>query len=265
MDSTAFQILLGYFKMHNYTIVIPNRFEEVIQPLLKSIATYEQVAPRIVIISDGHDRNYGYNIIRVDGKFIFSKSANLGIRFGCSDDIILLNDDVRLLQFDTFNTLMRTSYRNPNVGILTPIIKGGCGNIYMKADRTDLWKDNLSGIKYCTGLRGPDRVTFACVYIKRDLINCIGFMDENFVGYGYDDADYCIRTIQAGWSIAITNKTVVQHGNGGSEFVRGENWNTSFMKNRIGGAKRNLDYLMSKHPYLYGRKDQLKNERTAQR
>jgi len=246
--------------MNKYTVIIPNRFKDVIQPLLRSLNIYEQGLSDIVIVADNHSRNYGYNIVKTNDKFIFSKSANLGINFGLSSDIVLLNDDVRLIQSKTFDTLRNFAYSDPKIGILSPLVYGGCGNVYMRSNREDLWKDNISGLHYCRGLRGPDRVTFTCVYIKRELINDIGLMDENFVGYGFDDADYCIRTIKAGWKLAITNKVIVQHGNGGNRFVRGDNWNLSFMRNRVGGALSNLRYLMSKHSDIF--EDNSKFKRT---
>lgn len=237
--------------MNDYTVIIPNRFYDIIQPLIRSLRIYEQGLTKVVIIADGHNYSYGYKMIRPEGNFIYSKSINLGIKVAGLDDVILLNDDVRLTEFDTFNTLQKMIYSKPRIGILSPLVDGGCGNVWMKIDRTDLWESNTSGIHFCKGLRGPDRVTFACVYIKRTLINKIDLMDEKFIGYGFDDADYCIRTILSGWRIAITNQTQVQHGDGGSKFIQGKNWNTSYVRNRIGKTKENLDYLMTKHPEIF--------------
>lgn len=245
--------------MNRYTVVIPNRFEEVIQPLIKSLITYEPIQPDIVIVADNHDRNYGFDMIRVNGDFIFSKSVNIGIEYTNPCDVILLNDDVRLLDFNTFNMLNNIAYADQSIGILTPIVHGGCGNLYMRADRTDLWANNYNGLHYCNGLLGGDRITFACVYLKRKMLDDIGPFDENFIGYGYDDADMCIRAVQGGWRLAITNLVEIQHGNGGVGFVRGSNWNQSFVKNRIGGSRRNLEYLMSKYPFI---KDHSKFEQT---
>ena len=246
--------------MNSYTVIIPNRFEDIIQPLIKSLRIYEQELSKVIIIADGHDRNYGYKMIKTKGNFIYSKAINLGIKAADPDDVILLNDDVRLTEFDTFKTLQRVTYSKPRIGILSPLVDGGCGNIYMRIAKPELWENKPLGIKYCTGLRGPDRVTFACVYIKRSLLNLIGLMDENFIYYGFDDADFCIRTVQANWKIAITNKTQVQHGEGGSKFIRGKNWNSSYMRNRIGGTVKNLNYLMTKHPTVF--EDNSKFEQT---
>jgi len=232
---------------HKYSIIIPNRFDDIIRPLLDSIKQFESNNLHLVIIADSHDRSYGYDMVCTND-FIFSKSANLGINYVYPSDVILLNDDVRLFQPNTFERLSQIAYSDSSIGILTPMIDGGCGNTFMRLCNKHLLDKIPSHLYYPTGMRGPDRVTFACVYIKRELINQIGLFDEGFKYYGYDDADMCIRTIKAGWKLAITSDVVVRHGVGGDEFVRGKNWNSSYVRNNIGGSKKNLNYLMSKYP-----------------
>ena len=235
-----------------YTVIIPNRFDDVIQPLLTSIKEFESTIPNIVIIADGHDRNYGYDIVKVSGKFNFSRSVNAGINYASPDDIILINDDVRLLQPNTFKTLHDLAYTRPALGILSPMVYGGCGNPYMRPSNTHLWdgsgrgRNIENGIHYCNAKSG-DRITFACVYIKRKLLNKMGLFDENFTGYGFDDADICVRAIKCCWEIGITNKLIVQHGDGGEQHVRGKNWSTSFSRIRSGGSRENLNYFLTKH------------------
>lgn len=234
-----------------YSVVIPNKFEDVIQPLLESLKEFEPRTTCVVIVADNHDRSYGYDIVKASGPFVYGKSANLGINYIPTNDIILLNDDVRLLQPKTFKTLQEIAYSDPTIGILSPLVDGGCGNIYMKASNGHLWNKLGNTIYYPNGLRGPDRLTFACVYIKRALLIDIGLFDENFLDYGYDDADMCIRTVKAGWKLAVTSELTVRHGSGGDCFIRGKNWSSSFKRVRSKGSAPNLNYLKSKHSELF--------------
>lgn len=229
----------------SFSVVIPNKFEDVIKPLIRSILEYETESLDILIVSDKHNRNYGFRNIRVDGRFNFSHSANVGIEAVKPKDVILLNDDVRLLQ-PTFYRMQEIAYSDPKIGILATLVNGGCGNLLMRADRPDLWPDPSVDMHFCNARTG-DRVTFACVYIKRQLLDQIGLFDENLVDYGYDDADMSIRTVKAGWKLAITRKITVKHGIGGSKFIRGRNWNTSFYRCGRGSSKENLAYFMRKH------------------
>lgn len=234
-----------------YSVIIPNRFEDVIRPLLESIKEFEPIDTCVIIVADNHDRSYNYNIVKTSEPFIYGKSVNLGINYIPTNDVILLNDDVRLVQPETFKTLQKIAYSDPMIGILSPLVDGGCGNIYMKASNGHLWSKLDNTIYYPNGLRGPDRLTFACVYIKRALLIDIGLFDENFVDYGYDDADMCIRTIKAGWKLAVTSELTVRHGTGGDHFVRGKNWSSSFNRIRCKGSAPNLKYLKSKHSELF--------------
>lgn len=233
-----------------YTIVTLNKYDDVISPLLESIATYESRKPQLTIVADGHDRSYGYDLVRTDfPKFIFGRSANIGIKRSSPNDVILINDDVRLLSSDTFKGLHDIAYQHHEVGILSPLIDGGCGNVYMQAARTsDLWASNpgINGSVLYRGGTGFDYVSFVCVYLKRSMLDQIGLMDEGFSDYGRDDADMCIRAVRAGWKIAITNKLTVRHGLGGEDFNRGKNWNTSFSRQGILDAKN--EYFYKKYP-----------------
>jgi GT2 family glycosyltransferase len=48
--------------------------------------------------------------------------------------------------------------------------------------------------------------------IRRAVIDQIGLLDERFIGYGWEDVDFCRRAVTAGWNIACTGDAVVKHG-----------------------------------------------------
>ena len=63
--------------------------------------------------------------------------------------------------------------------------------------------------------RAYPRVTLVngfCFMMRRELIDTTGYMDEvNFpMGYG-EEADYCIRALQAGYELAIADDVYVFH------------------------------------------------------
>lgn len=232
-----------------FSVIIPHKYEDIIQPLLASLREYEPELPHIVIIADNHDRSYGFDIVKMTTPFNFSASVNAGIRHVFPNDIILLNDDITLLSPNTFSIMEQVANSDPLIGILGTLVDGGCGNLFMRASLPNLWEGNKSGIHYCTA-RGGDRVTFACVYIKNRLLSKTGPFDENFSStdsYGLDDADMSIRCVMAGMKLAITNKVTIRHGTGGDKFIRGQNWNTSFRRHRGIRSRKNLNYLMSKY------------------
>ncbi len=234
-----------------YSVIIPNRFQDVIQPLLDSLSKYESDA-RVVIIADNHKRSYGHQIIPVRGEFNYSKSINTGLRYTYPSDVILLNDDVTLLS-ETFDELCSLAHKDHNIGILTPLVDGGCGNLFMRPSHVELWQPGRKSVRdnfhYCC-CRSGDCVTFACVYIKRWVFDRIGTLDERFIHYGFEDTDFCRRARKAGIDVAVTNKLTVRHGDGGEVFVRGKNWSKSFIRVENRFSKDNLQLLQSKHPEM---------------
>jgi len=55
-----------------------------------------------------------------------------------------------------------------------------------------------------------DRITGFCMYINREVIAKIGFLDELFKA-GFDDDDYCARARLAGFPVEVANAVAVQH------------------------------------------------------
>ena len=58
-------------------------------------------------------------------------------------------------------------------------------------------------------------VTGASVFIRRELIEMIGLMDENLVNYG-SDSDYCFRARTANFKVVYLPTVVVRHAVGQS-------------------------------------------------
>ena len=69
-----------------------------------------------------------------------------------------------------------------------------------------------AGAQYRDGAAGGDQaeidwISFACVLIRREVVEQIGPMDEGFFMY-FEDVDYCLRARSAGWQIAYVPSRV---------------------------------------------------------
>jgi len=218
--------------MQKYMVVIPNRYPDVIAPLIESIKRWTAKPYPVVVIANGHHNGYGF--WRMDYppiNFVYAKAVNYGIRHYEDCDIILLNDDCVLLQMDFFDELSKLAYIDDECGILSPLIKGGVGNKFQYwYDRHKLWAPD-QGFKLITGV---EPVCFPCVYLKRKMIKEIGALKETIPGYGGDDNEYCIRAREYGWKTAITSLLTIQHGDGGPELHDGcgKTWSVSFARNK---------------------------------
>lgn len=209
-----------------YSVLIPNRYQEIIQPLVQSLYQFEPDAS-VVIIADHHTNNYGFDIIKHEmEKFSFSRAVNMGIEARPLDDIILINDDCVLLK-PSFHQLSEIAYMYPTVGILSPLIRGCVGNPVQRFhEYRKHWLEH-ENLKFVCG-NAP--VCFPCVYLKRDMIRKIGLMDETISGYGYDDNEYCERARRMEWETGVTCKVIVQHGDGARDLTRGKTWSLSFAR-----------------------------------
>lgn len=110
------------------------------------------------------------------------KAINEGIKLTTDEDIILIHDDIiffKLYKRDWLKNLTVLAELNPQAGMLTYL-----NNIKVSG------KDYLEGLKYIG--------SWFC-YIKREVINKIGLMDENFnIG---EDIDYSYRVQKEGYSL----------------------------------------------------------------
>ncbi len=57
-------------------------------------------------------------------------------------------------------------------------------------------------------------LSFLGVALRREVIDSIGLLDEAY-GYGYyEDADYCLRAVAAGWQLALAEDATLMHAEG---------------------------------------------------
>lgn len=61
-----------------------------------------------------------------------------------------------------------------------------------------------------------DILYFFCVIIKREVIETIGLLDEQFFPGSYEDNDYCIRMLNAGYKLTVIRDCYLHHFGSGS-------------------------------------------------
>jgi len=240
--------------MNPYGIVILSKYPEYARNLIESIRKHSKYWQRIIVVRDGHEETfddpgwYG-DCFYVDAEkpFIYAKNANCGIKILVGDilphDVILLNDDMEVVEDDFFAKLHQRAYEWERCGLISPLIDGGVGNSWQSFSRVRELRSSLSNI-----FGSQLTVCFPCVYIKRELIDKIGLLDETFTGYGFDDDDYCMRARAEGFWTMICSDLVIKHGAGGASLDRGKNWSCSFA--RESERHSNLQRFLEKYPHM---------------
>jgi hypothetical protein len=165
----------------------------------------------------------------------FSYGNNLGIKAIQADNYLLLNSDT-IVRHGAIKSLLEALEKYPQAGIISPRLEwlDETPQISCFRDRSpinELINAAKTGIitkifnKYDVPLPVSDQVmevewtSFACVLIRKEVIDKIGLMDENYFMY-FDDIDYCRRTREAGWQIVHYPFARVVHLRGGSGSVK---------------------------------------------
>src|SRR5208282_5087740 len=173
------------------TIVVLAKYKEIFQKFVESVEKYEPTRT-IVLVADGKEpyealkdltpeRASSWALINGPEKFEMAGNGNLGLKAVPADhDILYVGDDVRFTQENTIEKLQEIAYSKPNIGLLSPKLVGRGSPLQLNPPA------KLASVP-------PLQMWFPCIYIKREIIDKIGYLDEQFNDFGCDDFDYCIR------------------------------------------------------------------------
>ena len=198
------------------------------------------------------DENEKYSVTRlpfawqctyVSSPFKIAANANRGWRMAARGrDIVYAGDDTRIIEPKTIERLQAAAYAIPKTGILAARI--AIPNI-VHVNHDD---PNLLDVE--SRFTWVGFVPFVFVYICRELINAIGYMDERFTGYSFEDCDYCVRARRAGFLVGYANDVVIQHDIGkhfGKTFQRvtagddGQIWNQVELNQKVFAEKWGIE------------------------
>lgn len=159
----------------------------------------------------------------------FAKAANEGMRKAKGEYFLIANSDV---EFTTMSvtSMVDTMVALPRAGALgvrlqrpdgREEVNGGSFPTILSEYRRR-WqilgnkgeKPGKRGIKR-ENVEERDWVTGACLLLRREAVEEVGYFDENFFLY-YEDVDLCTRLRQAGWFVYYVPAITVIHYRGAS-------------------------------------------------
>lgn len=180
--------------------------------------------------------NANVNVVKSSKNGGFSYGNNVGIKTSKAEFYLLLNSDAYLHK-NSIKAMIDTFTEQSMTGIVGPRIEWPNGGQQVSCfNNTTIWSSFISAArtsyvsKFFDTLFAvrevavpvekhesskPDWLSFACVMLKRELIQSIGLMDERFFMY-YEDNDYCRRALRAGWKLKYQENARVVHLNNGS-------------------------------------------------
>jgi hypothetical protein len=188
------------------TIVVLAKYVDVFEKFFHSVEKFFPDVPKILVADGKEIIEYtattnvkNWRLIPGPAKFTMAGNGNLGLKAVPLDsDILYVGDDIRFLDADLIKNLQEAAYKKDDIGIVSPrlIGRGSPPQVNPPFLLTQVT---------------PLQMWFPCVYIKRTLLDKIGFLDEQFNDFGCDDFDFCIRTQLAGFKLAVTNSCAVVH------------------------------------------------------
>ena len=167
----------------------------------------------------------------------FAAGNNLGIRAVDSRYYLLLNSDT-IVRRGALRALLDAAAENPRAGLVSPRLEWPDGEAQISCFR---YPSPLSELLWSAGTGVLTRLlhrfavpagvldhpaeaewtSFACVLIRREVVEEIGHLDEGYFMY-YEDVDYCRRARRGGWQVLHWPAARVVHLRGGSSPVKSQ-------------------------------------------
>ena len=208
-------------------ILIPNwNGRALLETCLPPLAAQSYPNYQIILI-DNHSQddsvaytqaNYpDVHIIQNEENLGFSRGVNVGLKSQTADVVVLLNNDV-IVREGWLEALIRPTLDDPQIGIAGCKLLYPDGTIQHLGGRIEYplangvhehWHEPDS--PEMAGLRDVEYVTGAAMAITRPVLNTVGFFDEGFTPFYYEETDYCYRARQAGFRIVVNADAAAVH------------------------------------------------------
>ena len=217
----AYRRAVAWYREHGepVDIVIPSyRDAELVQTLVQSIrTTVPEGYARIFVADDASGPEYLAQLRSIEGIEVIAGEQNRGFaanvnraleRTSPERDVVLLNSDIEARP-GWLACLQFAASQEQDIGIVGPRLLYPDGRIQFAGTVRNLgapeWFDHRYRFKPAdwgpAGLASPAlAVTGACMYVRRDVIERIGTLDERYP-MAYEDVDWCLRAWQAGFRV----------------------------------------------------------------
>ena len=188
----------------------------------------------------------------------FIRSMNRAMALSPTQDVVWLNADTRV-HGDWLDRLRRVAYSDETIASVTPFTNNGelmsfpvsrvshaMPSAQEQAELDELARQvNAPPVEIETGCG-------FCLYIKRDAINQVGYLDEVHLLRGYgEETDWCLRARSLGWRHMGAPGVFVAHEGGisfGSEKTLRVAHNNAILKRRYPDAPARFDTFCLRDP-----------------
>ncbi|HEY2092142.1 MAG TPA: glycosyltransferase [Thermoanaerobaculia bacterium] len=200
---------------------------QVLGDCLASVAAHTDLSRHnVLIVVDGPQdeaveailRRFPFRILRNERRLGFTHSVNRGMRTS-TNDVVLLNSDT-VVTARWLDKLIEAAYANGDSGTVTPLSndaticsvpRGFERNLIPAGFDADSFAALVERVSVRDYPAIPTGVGF-CLYIRRALLDDIGYFDEEHFAGGYgEENDFCMRALARGWLNVADDATFVYH------------------------------------------------------
>lgn len=230
------------YKEKSVDIIIPiyNAYEDLVKCLESIYKNTDLEKNRLILVNDNssddsmrpfleQQKRNNVLVFHNESNKGFSNNVNLGMKQSEDNDVVLLNSDT-IVTNRWIEKILECAYSNEAIGTVTPLSNNAtlcsvpefCEENslpeYLNIDQAGAIVERCSMKKY-------PRITTAhgfCMFIKREVINTIGYFDAKTFELGYgEENDFCNRAEQAGYHHVMCDNTYIYHS-GTKSFVSHE-------------------------------------------
>jgi len=225
-------------EMRRLSIVIPSYNARAL--LRRTLRTIAVAAPEAeVLVVDGASHDGSPEMVAAEFPDVrllrfpnhgFGHATNRGLEAATGEYLLLCNSDL---------FVSRSALETMLARLASDRLLAGVGPVLLNEDGT---RQHVFGAFYWPNwfpIRTPARVPLisgACLMTRRDVLEAIGALDENFFLYN-EEWDWCARALRAGYHLELVPEEVVHVGSG----------STSPSPDLRLEAQRGFLYLAQKH------------------
>lgn len=189
---------------------------------VQSIRAHTHTPYRLILVDNGStepvaetfQNRLDVTFVRSEKNLGFAGGVNLGLA-EATGHVLLLNNDT-LVPEGWLEGLERALLQAPDIGMVGPMSNWVSGSQLIP----DLTFENLDDInafalarrsQYPDSLRDVARLVGFCLLIRDVVVADVGPLDEAFGLGNFEDDDYCVRVLRAGYRLCVDEGSFVFH------------------------------------------------------
>lgn len=231
------------------SVIKNTNFEKSKLILINDKSTDERILPKL----KEYSKKYKFVDLLVNEENLgFVCTVNKGMKHS-NNDVLLLNSDTEVTP-DWLEKIKKCAYSEKMIGTVTPLSNNATHvSVPIGLQENDLPKnitlDEYSKIVELSAYNENQQLPTAhgfCMFIKREVLNLIGYFDEKTFGKGYgEENDFSFRCLDYGYKNILCDNVIIYHKE-----------KQSFSEKREELIKVNLKKLHDRYP-IYSRRIEL--------